>query len=789
MIGTASTSGSNKLTLGLFFSVIGIVTFLIYWPVTSCDFINYDDPVYFTVNPHVLAGLTVKNVAWAFTSSEAFNWHPLTWLSLMLDVSLFGKKAAGVHFVNLLFHVANAILLFWLLWRLTSSIWRCAVVAALFAWHPTHVESVAWVAERKDVLSTFFGFLALLFYVSYALRSEASRRATAPKPTESRISWLGSPFYWAACFCFSLGLMSKPMLVTWPFVLLLLDYWPLNRWKTGHIGWLLGEKAPFVVLAVAASCVTFFVQKHTGAVAPVAVLPLDMRAGNAVVSYCRYLGKLFWPTDLAVFYPHPGYWPIEIVLLAIALLGATSMFLFIQRRRYPMLLMGWLWFCVTLVPVIGLLQVGSQAMADRYAYIPSVGVFIMTVWGICELSNDWRFKVPLLSLMTAGSLVGCLVLTWYQVGYWQNSETLFRHAISVTKDNYIAYNNLGIALAGSGQAAAAEEEFRHAVQICPTYAEGHYNFGRSLLELGQTDAAISEFHEALRLKPDYGLAHYSLGSALGRQNRTDEAISEFQAAIRLVPDYEPSYFNLGVALSKQGRTDEAISELRVALRLQPNKANTHNKLGNLFVNQGQIQAAITEYQTAIQLKPDYAEAHSNLGSALAGEGQTDSAVSEFTEAVRLSPNEASFHDNLGVALASKGQTDAAISEFQQSLQLVPTDAEAGGDLGYLYVAQGTNLDEAKTLIEMAVKSDPANSDFLGSLGWVFLKLNQPARGLDYLLKAVANAHPPEAELYDHLGDTYAALNRRDQAATAWRKSLALKPDPQVRKKLAGSSPP
>jgi Flp pilus assembly protein TadD len=568
-------------------ALLALVTIVLYWPAMRCDFVNYDDDVFVTSNIHVQNGLTFENVKWAFINPVAANWHPLTMLSHMLDCQLFGLKPWGHHLTSVVLHALNAVLVFALLQQLTGAIWRSVLVAALFGLHPLHVESVAWVAERKDVLSVFFGLLSLGAYARYAEKS----KVRSPK---SKV------FYSLALTFFACGLMAKPMLVTWPFVMLLLDYWPLKRASSfkfsvsspgttpsstvnPQLAALVFEKLPFFGLAVAASIVTFVVQKQTGALTTGESIPLGMRGENALIAYCRYLGKLFWPTDLAVFYPRPGHWPLEQVLLSGVLIAGVTVLLIVKRARYPYMLMGWLWYCVTLVPVIGLVQAGEQAMADRYTYIPSVGVLIMAIWGAYELSRSWRYQVMALSVAGGAAIILCFGLTRRQLGHWQDSESLYRHAIEVTENNYLAHNNLGIVL----------------------------------MEKGQTDEAISQYREAIQLEPGFVYAHNNLGRALDQKGQTDEAISQFQEAIRLAPDDADAHNKLGVALNEEGRNDEAISQFQEAIRLAPDDADAHNNLGVAIIEKGKIDEAISQFQEALRLKPDYAEARDNLARALA----------------------------------------------------------------------------------------------------------------------------------------------------------------------------
>ena len=591
----------SRFPVWLMAALLALVTIALYWPAMSHDFVNYDDNFYVTANVHVQNGLTLESLKWAFFNPVAANWHPLTLLSHMLDCQLFGLKPWGHHLTSVLLHAVNTVLVFLLFRRLTGANWRSLLVAALFGLHPLHVESVAWVAELKDVLSTGFGLLALVFYARYAQkRSSVECRASSAGSSGSALDLRPLTLDYAlALFFFALGLMSKAMLVTWPFVMLLLDYWPLQRVSSfkfsvsspgptprstfnSQLSTLVVEKLPFFGLAAVASVVTFVVQQHGGAYGEGENLPLGARSGNALISYCRYLGKMFWPTDLAVFYPHPGHWPLEQVLLAGGLMVGITVLCFATRRRYPFLLMGWLWFCGTLVPVIGLVQVGEQSMADRYAYIPSLGVLILVIWGAYELTRRWRYHMIALSVAGCAAIILCFGLTRQQLGYWKDGETLFRHALAVTENNYIAHNDLGTALERKGR----------------------------------TDEAISQFLTAIRLTPDYAEAHNNLGIALVEKGRTGEAISQFQEAVRLKPDDAEARNNLGNALVEKGQTDEAIKQYQEAIRLKPDDAEVHNNLGSAFVKKGQIDKAISQYQEAIRLKPDFVEARHNLAYAL-----------------------------------------------------------------------------------------------------------------------------------------------------------------------------
>jgi protein O-mannosyl-transferase len=538
--------------------LLAVVTLAVFWPARGFDFVNFDDADYVTDNPHVQAGLTLEGVKWAFTSGHASNWHPLTWLSHMLDVNLSGMGAAGPHFMNILLHSANTSLLFLLLGRMTGAQWRSAFVAALFALHPLHVESAAWISERKDVLSTFYGLLALIFYSRYAEQS----RVQSPKTKVS---------YGLTFLFFALGLMSKPMLVTLPFVMLLLDYWPLGRFTIYDLRFTIDrlavEKFPFFALSVASCGATMMAQR--GAVQPLAHISLGIRAVNAVVSYTSYLGKMFWPVNLAIPYPHPGYGNFWLFCLSAVLTLAIAFVLSRFGRRFPFLVTGWLWYFGMLVPVIGLVQVGMQAMADRYTYLPLVGVFIVVAWGAGEVAARWH--LPRQALWTGAILIlaACAARTRDQLGVWQNGEKLFRHSIAVTDFNDVAYYNLGTDLYGSGRIDEAIESFRMALQIRPSYDDAMNNLAAALARKGQLDEAIVQFRAALRYRPDDAAVHYNIANVLVMQHKPDEAIQEYREAVRLRPDYPEAHNNLANTLVMQGHLDEAMQHYRETLRLNP----------------------------------------------------------------------------------------------------------------------------------------------------------------------------------------------------------------------------
>jgi tetratricopeptide (TPR) repeat protein len=639
----------RAMLLNILLFVLVVWTFL---PTISNDFVGYDDPDYVTANVHVQQGLSWASIGWAFSSSEAANWHPVTWLSHMLDVDLFGLGSRGHHFTSLLVHALSTLLLFLVLRQMTGATWRSFVVAIFFGLHPLRVESVAWVAERKDVLAAFWFMLTVGAYVRYVrIKSEIRN----PK-SEIRGQSL---CYFMSLTCFAFGLMSKGMVVTLPFVLLLLDYWPLRRVEpsnlTRQIRYLLREKIPFFALTAVVGVVTFFVQKSGGAI--VAEMPFGARAGNAVVSYCRYLGKLFWPVDLAPFYPSVSYWPTIQILLASLGLAAVSAVAIILRRRQPYLVVGWLWFLGMLVPVIGLVRAGEQSMADRYSYLPSVGILLLLVWGVYELMRRGRVQNwGVVTLVTVPTLLSAAV-TRKQIGYWKDTETLFRHTLAGTRDNYLAHYNLGTALEKQERLEEATVQFNEALRIRPNYAEAYNNLGIVLDKQGRLKEALTYYAEALKRKPNYADPHNNIGTTLEKQGRLDDAMKEYQAALRLKPDYADARYNLGAVLGRMGRLDEAIREFRATLALQPNSADAHNNLGVALERKGRLDEAIAEYAQALKLRPDYAKAHFNLGVALSRKGQWDQAISAFQTALRLKPDYAEAQNNLAIALSMKNRLE------------------------------------------------------------------------------------------------------------------------------------
>ena len=607
----------------------------VYAPVRHFDFVSWDDPIYVKDNLHVAAGLTWQGVSWAFTTMHAGYWLPLIWLSHMLDVQFYGLSAGGHHVTNVLLHIANTLLLFGLLRRMTGTLGRSAFVAGLFALHPLHVESVAWITERKDVLSTLFWMLAMWAYVAWVRRP--SREG-----------------YLVVLLLFALGLMAKPMVVTLPLALLLLDFWPLGRVGAGagaeqRTVWLrlVREKLPLFGLAVASGIVTFVAQRSVGAVGDLGALPVSYRVGNALISYVAYIGKMLWPARLAAFYSFPrglSGWSMSgwSVFGAILALAAVSILVMRAARRHPYLPMGWLWYVGTLVPAIGLVQVGGQAMADRFTYVPLIGLFLMIAWGSSDLLTRWPARRIPLAAAAGLILAACAVTASGQVQYWKNSTSLWTHALEAAAENAFIDNQLAGALLEQGRYDEAVALHSRALQLMPDDADEQNNFANDLTHHGKIAEAIAHYTEALRINPRFAEAHNNLANAFVRQGKADEAFAHYSEALRIKPDY----------------------------------AEAHNGLGALLAGQGRSGEALAHYSEAVRIDPNYAEAHNNMGALLLGQEKTDEAIREFSEAVRINPAKPDFHYNLGVVLKKKGQINEARREFSAALKLNPDYQQA-----------------------------------------------------------------------------------------------------------------
>jgi tetratricopeptide (TPR) repeat protein len=704
----------NLPTKGVICVALGLITLVVFAPSLTHEFLAYDDQVYVTENTHVQAGLTWPGVEWAFRSSAASNWHPVTWLSHMLDCQLYGLRPAGHHLTNVLLHAANSLLLFLVLSRMTGAMWRSVCVAALFAWHPLHVESVAWVAERKDVLSTFFFLLTLGAYGRYvegqSIKARDGRDGTGngrngtgtsntprtPRITHhaSRFTSRGSRFYLLSLSFFALGLMSKPMVVTLPFVLLLLDYWPLGRSAEcgvrsaesggSHVQWeaagwtrLVAEKIPFLALSATCCGLTVGAQQGSYSVVSVAGLPLSRRIPHA-------LGAMALPRHLAAHYPYPTTTSAAVVVGAGVVLVLMSLLAWWFAARRPYLVVGWLWYLGTLVPVIGLVQVGDQAWADRYTYLPLIGVFLAVVWGVADLAQEWSAGeaartnaervVPGGVAVAAG--LALLAVTSIQLRYWKDTRTLFAHAAQVTRHNGRAITVLGSLLAKEGKLQEAMSLYAEALRYQPDNPEAHFFLGNALEQQGKLDEAITEYTRALWFKPLQEKTHLALGMFLAKQKQYEPAAEHYRAALAINPESAIAHNNLARLRHSQGRMAEAMKHYEAALKLNPELAQAHNNLGVLLLQQGRLDEGVGHLREAVRLLPRDAESQYNLALALNQQENWKEAAVIFASLAPGGPNDPKLHCEYGLALAHLGQIREAMSHYARALRLQPDYPEA-----------------------------------------------------------------------------------------------------------------
>jgi len=760
---------------GLLCALLAAVTAAAFAPVLGSQFILCDDPMYVTDNPRVLGGLSLDNVVWAFGAGAASNWHPLTWLSHMLDVQLFGLTPGWHHLTSLLLHVANTLLLFRLLENLTGAPWRSAMVAALFGAHPLHVESVAWVAERKDVLSTLFFLLTLMAYVRYVRGAKRD--------------------YLLSLGLFTLGLMSKPMLVTLPFVLMLLDYWPLGRLgfepQPGllrRLRPLLVEKVPFFCLALGSCTVTYLVQHASHATT--AVLPLAPRLANAVASYLKYLGKTFWPARLAAYYPHPDtryplshQWPAWCIAAGALLLAALTWLAWRRLRRQPWLAVGWFWFLGTLVPVIGLVQVGGQAMADRYTYIPLIGIFISVVWSAAEALGGRPAGQPALATAGVAVIAACVLATQHQVEFWRDDSALFQHALDVTTDNFMAHMFLGDWLRTHGRATEAIPHFKAAIQEAPELPDGYYTLAVAEALQGQRKVAAELFRTALSMAPWDSRTHNAYGYLLWEMDRHAEAEAQYLEALRLNPEYPEALVHLGLALFERGDLKGATARFTAAVYLRPGYTPALGRLAECLLRQGRLAEAEARYRDCVQLCPTNAEMRINLGGVLWREGRGDDALAEYAAAAKLDPQSALAHFNLGTVLSARGMFAPAADQFTAAVHLKPDYFEALSGLGRALAGQG-KFNQAQAAFREAAQLCPTNAALRVYLGNALMMAGKTNEAIQ-VFTAALRLDPGLVRENVQAGKSMAEKGLLNAALARFNTALWLEPDnPDAHQNLA-----
>jgi tetratricopeptide (TPR) repeat protein/branched-subunit amino acid transport protein AzlD len=581
MLNKQNISPSKKKFI--IYIALTVITLVVYWHVHGYDFINYDDPVYVTENGIVKSGITLDGFRWAFSTKLFGLWNPLVWLSFMLDYQLYGLNAGGYHVTNLILHILSTLLLFWLFCRMTGAVWKSAFVAALFALHPLHVESVAWISERKDVLSAFFWMLTLCLYVFYT-----------EKPAIKR--------YLLVLFSFILALLSKPMVVTLPVIMILLDYWPLGRFdskKENLFLWQLKEKLPFFVLSAVMVIATLYTPNEQEIFTK--GFPLSSRLANAPVAFITYLTKTFWPYDMAVFYPFPAQIPIWNIAGASLLIIIISAAVIVVAKRLPYLFVGWLWYVITIVPIIGIIQIGDFAMADRYHYLPSIGIAMMLAWGIPPLIKSKQVRNRI--LFPTGILILLIMafLTWKQCGYWKNSVELFNHALQITKDTALVHNNLGLTFLNEGKIEEAINHFNKAIRIKINYFHAYYNRGLAYTEIGQYQKAIEDFNQTIHLKPDYAFAYNNRGIAYAELGQYQKAIEDFNSTIRLLPNFAKAYYGRANAYNDLSQHQLAIQDFDKSIHLKPNFIPSYINRGVAYFEQGKNYLGCNDAQKACEL--------------------------------------------------------------------------------------------------------------------------------------------------------------------------------------------
>jgi protein O-mannosyl-transferase len=649
-------SSARRQVLGACFFLVAI-TWLVFGQTVRYDFVNYDDNEYVYANPAITSGLNPHGIIYAFSGRHARNWHPLTTLSHMLDCQLWGVRAGGHHFTNIVLHTIAVVLLFLVLQQMTGAIWQSAFVAALFAIHPLHVESVTWISERKDVLSAVFFTLTLGAYVRY-VRSPSIGR------------------YLTMSILFALGLMSKPMLVTVPLVLLLLDYWPLQRFGgRSSIKRLALEKIPLLALSAAGGLVTLWVQQSS--VALTEELPLIWRAANGLVTYAIYLRQMIWPVGLAVFYPHPGdQLPIWEIGLAIVLLGLVSAGAIALRHKRPYLVTGWFWYLVMLLPVIGLIQVGSQAHADRYTYLPQIGLYLLLAWAITDALTS-RLQRRIVAVTASLAIIALAWCAHVQASHWRNGESLWGHALAVTSGNFMAHDGLGECLANRGRLDEAIDQFQKALNIAPSYPELETNLILALTKKGRTDEAISHLQTLLKEDPNNAQAHYHLGNALQKKGDSQGAIAAYEKALSIQARYPAAHYDLGIALDRNGQIDEAIAHYQEAVQEQPNYPQAYCLLGNDLLQKARVDDAIAAYEQALKSRPTYPEVENNIGLALVQKGRPSEAIAHWQNALAGQSDSVDSLNNLAWVLATFPEN--WIRNRKQALALAERANQLSGD--------------------------------------------------------------------------------------------------------------
>ncbi len=764
---------------------LGFATLTLYWPVHTHEFVNYDDWDYVSKNPHLRAGISKHAIHWAFTSISGANtyWHPLTWVSHMVDCQLFGVQPGPHHLVSAFFHTVNVLLLFLVMSRMTGAFWRSVLVAALFAWHPLQVDTVAWIAERKNLLSVFFVLLCLAAYQRYARRPGL---------------WRYLPVFFLLC----LALMSKALVVTLPCLLLVLDFWPLRRLSCSNLRFKtlspqLGGRQPHVqypessilflvleklplFLPVALSCY-LMILKHQllGEISGGEALPLGARVCHARVSEMRYCGKTIWPTHLAVYYPHPGWWPTWHVGLAIAFLATVSLLVLWLARSRPYLLAGWLWFLGSLVPAIGIVQAGLQSMADRFAYLPVVGLFIMLAWGLPDLLARRPQRKLLLPTLAGASLLTALLLTTCQLRHWKNTDTLFKHDLAVAGDNFIARNILAEGCFARGHYEDALAHLRRAVDLQPANYTGYSGIALVLNAQGKFAEAIPYSEKAVAIEPAYPDAHANLGVSYQKLGRLAEAEEQLREAVRLAPDCAQSAEfcgRLAIVLLQQGRLYQALPLFEQSLRADPNNLEVRAQYISALMKKGFLDQAVAQGQVALRFAPDSPDALNNYGAVLFAQGKVEQALVCFQKALQLKPGFPEAHNNCGITMAARGGFAQALPHFKEALRVKPDFLDARSRLIQALLRE-KRIAEAVEEYHHLLRQQPESAEIMNNLAWILATCPDAAirNGTEALQLAqrACVANPHSFSFLDTLGAAYAEAGHFAEASSTVQKAITL----------------
>jgi tetratricopeptide (TPR) repeat protein len=758
-------SGYQKTTLTGYRILICIailaMTFAVYHQIINHEFITFDDNIYVTDNSTVKKGISLYGILWAFkftdSKSQAY-WHPVTWLSHMLDCQLFDLNAGMHHLTSLLLHSANSLLLFYILTYVTGDLWRCAFVAALFALHPVNVDSVAWIAERKNVLSTFFWMLTMLSYVYYTRRPNVIR-------------------YFVPITFFILGLLSKPMLVTLPFVLLLFDYWPLNRFEFGQPGFwrrsifpIILEKIPFFILSFVSVFLSSVSLRRIGNLTSAVLVPMTLRLENAIVSYAAYIGKMVWPSELSIYYPFPATIAVWKIISALVLLLSFTLFVLIKIRRFRFLGTGWFWFIGTLVPVSGMIQGGLwPEMADRWAYIPYIGLYIIISWGGYELLNKYRLNNILTAAISLTFLFTLSAATYFQIRNWQDSKSIYMRALEVGPVNPVMLNNMGNALVKEGKLTDAVGYYKEALLLKPDYAKAHNNLATAFYKLGRIDESVRYYTEALRYQPNLYKTHNNFGCVLMEIGKDKDAIFHFTEALRINPDYDEAHYNFGLLLFRQGGIEQAVSHYARAIGLNPHYAEAHNNLGLAYYKLGRPGYAIKHYNEALRLNPNLTAAHVNLGSAFYYAGDYSKALYHLRRAEEINPDDNGVMEKIKIVLGAKERFLIEEKSLLDIIASVPNDFVHYVELGDLYVRY-KKLDLAAEQYAKALLINPDNHICIIKLAKVYAMNGNFSKAVFEAEKAI-RLQPDYVYGYYFIASVYSLLNDKEKSIEWLKKAV------------------